>query len=1064
MSENNNKQDCDENLRFEQVQLLYRHFPLVLSSHLVLLVVVLGLLWNDINTSLLLLWCFINLCVIMARFWLRRCWLKNDAENKLSLDLDVWLKRFIIGIIGSGLVWGSIAALALLLQANITAQILVLLIIIGLAAGALNTSAYISSVFLAFIIPLFIPCVITFIWRNAHDDMFLLAIFLFYALALLITLRHNSKEWLESICLRLHSQNLEARLHALIDASPDLICLRDAAGRWQQANSAQLDFFGIDKDNYLNKTDRELDCLRNKEHKVPMDAFNIKPSHKTAKQNHWRGERHVHTENDECIFDVSHVPIMLDNKESVGSLYIAHDISSLVKIENIEALRARVLEKVAHGAPVKKSLHILALSMEQSCSDWHVSILLLDKDKKYLHHGVAPSLPEHYNNLVDGLEIGKNIGSCGSAAFLHKPIFIADIHKHENWNIAEFCTAAASIGMNACWSQPIFSHNNKLLGTFAVYLTEIGMPTIEQQSLLRNAAHLAGIAIARELSDQQLRLGSTVFQCSAEGMMVTDINANIVAINKAFTIITGYSEAEVIGNKPDILKSGRHDKSFYTSLWQHLHDVGMWQGEVWNRRKNGEIFAEWLTISSVLDDNDKVLQYVGIFSDITELKVSQEKLDHLAHHDPLTQLPNRLLLHARLKHALARAHQEQHQVAVLFIDLDRFKNVNDSLGHPIGDVLLQKCAQRLLQCVTEEDTIARLGGDEFIVVLECVNDSQIAATTARSMIELMAKPFHIEKHVMVIGASIGISLYPDDGYDVTQLLKNADTAMYRAKDGGRNAYHFYTEELTVDAVERFALENSLRQALVNDEFELYFQPMLSLNTHDIVTAEALVRWRHPEQGIILPDRFIPLAEETGLIESLGEWVLRAACIQAKQWQDQDLPAFNISVNLSARQLGGTNLVNIVLNILKETGLPPSSLELEITETSIIMHAEQALQNLKELRKLGITLSIDDFGTGYSSMDYLKRFSVHKLKIDQSFVRDIPGDRSNEAIVQAMIALGHSLNLTVIAEGVETHQQRQFLKKHDCDEMQGFLLSKPVEADTFSKLLSQHNSDWHLADK
>ncbi|MDX8376753.1 MAG: EAL domain-containing protein [Mariprofundales bacterium] len=1056
MFKNNNQQCYDQPLLLEQIQLLYGHTPLVLSSHIVLLLVALGLLWHEVDTSLFLLWCFINLGVVIARFWLWRCWLKYDADNKSSTDLDIWLRRFAMGIIGSGLVWGSIAALAML-QANITAQILLLLIISGLAGGALNTSAYISSIFLAFIIPLFLPCIIILVWRNAHDDMFLLAMFLFYALALLMILRHTGKEWLESIRLRLHSQNLEARLHALIDASPDLICLRDAAGRWQQANSAQLQFFGIDKDNYLNKTDRELDYLRKNEYKAPIDAFN-----KTDKQNHWRGERHVQTENGEYIFDVNHAPIVIDNQEEVGSLHIAHDITSLVQIENIEALRARVLEEVAHGAPVNKSLHILALSMEQSCPDWHVSILLLDKEGKHLLHGVAPSLPNHYNNLVDGLEIGENIGSCGSAAFLNKPIFIADIHKHENWNIAGFRTAAASIGMNACWSQPIFSHNNTLLGTFAVYLAEVGMPTVEQQSLLRNAAHLAGIAIARELSDQQLRLGSTVFQCSAEGMMVTDINANIVAINKAFTIITGYSEAEVIGNKPDILKSGRHDKSFYTSLWQHLHDIGIWQGEVWNRRKNGEIFAEWLTISSVRNDDDEVSQYVGIFSDITELKVSQEKLDHLAHHDPLTGLPNRLLLHARLKHALARAHQEQHQVAVLFIDLDRFKNVNDSLGHPIGDVLLQKCAQRLLQCVTEEDTIARLGGDEFIVVLECINDSQIAATTARSMIELMAKPFHIEKHVMVIGASIGISLYPDDGYDVTQLLKNADTAMYRAKDGGRNAYHFYTEELTVDAVERFALENSLRQALVNDEFELYFQPMLSLNTHDIVTAEALVRWRHPEQGIIMPDRFIPLAEETGLIESLGEWVLRAACIQAKQWQDQDLPAFNISVNLSARQLGGTDLVNIVRNILKETGLPPSSLELEITETSIIMHAEQALQNLKELRKLGITLSIDDFGTGYSSMDYLKRFSVHKLKIDQSFVRDIPGDRSNEAIVQAMIALGHSLNLTVIAEGVETHQQRQFLKKHNCDEMQGFLLSKPVEADTFSKLLSQHHTNWHLA--
>jgi diguanylate cyclase (GGDEF)-like protein/PAS domain S-box-containing protein len=558
---------------------------------------------------------------------------------------------------------------------------------------------------------------------------------------------------------------------------------------------------------------------------------------------------------------------------------------------------------------------------------------------------------------------------------------------------------------------------------------------------------------AQRKNESLLRQSATVFESASEGVLITNSDTKIIAANRAFTKITGYSEKDVLGKNPSVLKSGLHDREFYKAMWSSLLQQGEWKGEISGLRKNGEVFPKWQTISTVHDHEGRLTHYVSVFSDISHLKESEEKLHHLAHHDALTGLPNRPLLNARLEHSLQQANREGTNVAVLFLDLDHFKKVNDSLGHPVGDQLLQLVAKRLLASVREEDTVARLGGDELAIVLGSMEDARYASSVAREILDRLSKPFELEGRDVFVSASIGISVYPQDGRDVMTLLKNADAAMYMAKGEGRSKYHLYSKELTVRACESLALETNLYRALEREELLLHFQPQVSLQSGDIVGVEALVRWQHPEIGLVSPARFIPLAEENGLIGAIGKWVMHAACVQASAWQNDGLPPLRIAVNLSGRQLGQENLVQDVSDILEDTGLDPACLELELTESSLMKQAEHAVKALDALRELGTTIAVDDFGTGYSSLSYLKRFPVDRLKIDRTFVRDIPQDTSDVALAKAIVALGHSLNLTVVAEGVETHAQRELLASIGCDEMQGFLYSAPRTASELVSLLN-----------
>ena len=558
----------------------------------------------------------------------------------------------------------------------------------------------------------------------------------------------------------------------------------------------------------------------------------------------------------------------------------------------------------------------------------------------------------------------------------------------------------------------------------------------------------------RRRAEESLRLAAKVFENTQEGVMVTDANSRILSVNKAFTVITGYAEADVIGKSPAILSSGRHDANFYQALWQTLVEKGAWQGEIWNRSKTGEVYPEWLAISTVHDDRGGVVNYVGVFSDISQIKHSEAQLEHLAHHDPLTDLPNRVLFQSRLGHAIHVARRHEQRLGLLFLDMDGFKNINDSLGHPAGDELLQAIARRMTEHLRAVDTLARLGGDEFVILLENLRDSREAAIVAQNVLSLLLKPFPLEAGQEVfIGASIGISLFPDDADDATQLVRNADAALYQAKAQGRNTYRFYTEALTRSANERLRLESSLRRALEHNEFVLHYQPQISLRDGQLIGAEALVRWQSPEGILIPPAQFIPLAEETGLIRPLGEWVLRTACRQFHAWQVAGFPPVTLAVYLSSRQFEQRDLAICIGGILTETGFPADRLELEITESAIMEQGEHAIDTLEHLKRLGVALSIDDFGTGYSSLAYLKRFAVDKLKIDQSFIRDIPHNMNDKEIAATIIAMARNMKLHVLAEGVETEEQLAFLQLHGCDAFQGYLFSPPVPAIEFQKFLT-----------
>ncbi|MEW8017102.1 MAG: EAL domain-containing protein [Candidatus Thiodiazotropha endolucinida] len=554
------------------------------------------------------------------------------------------------------------------------------------------------------------------------------------------------------------------------------------------------------------------------------------------------------------------------------------------------------------------------------------------------------------------------------------------------------------------------------------------------------------LRMAHRIAEEKLRLADRAFQNTAEGITVTDASGNIVSTNPAFEAITGYSHEEVLGQNPRVLKSGHHPDTFYNEMWDTLLLTGHWRGEIWNRRKNGDAYPEWLTISAVKDGNDETTHYVGVFTDISQIKEAQDQINFLAHHDALTRLPNRALFRERFDHALMHARRENTSIALLFLDLDRFKTVNDTLGHPVGDQVLLEVSKRMNQIIRASDTLARLGGDEFVLLLEEQTDAQHAAVVARKLIDLFSRPMIIGEHELVVTASIGITLYPNDGDDSDKLIRHADRAMYEAKQQGRNTYRFFTQALTEGALERLMMENDLRRAVARNELILHYQPIVNLETRQLQGIEALVRWQHPEQGLIAPGLFIELAEEIGIIGEIGQWVLRAACSQLARWDRDGFKVPRISVNLSVQQIDREGLITMVSEELNSSGLSPERLELEVTESMLIRNPELSRTVLSELRTLGVKFAIDDFGTGYSSLAYLKLLPLDHLKIDQSFVRDIGKDANDETIVRAIIAMSKSLGLESVAEGVEEAHQARFLQQAGSDLAQGYLYSRPLPAD------------------
>jgi len=553
-------------------------------------------------------------------------------------------------------------------------------------------------------------------------------------------------------------------------------------------------------------------------------------------------------------------------------------------------------------------------------------------------------------------------------------------------------------------------------------------------------------------TEEQMDLAAKVFDSSIEGITITDARGTIQAVNKAFTHITGYSPEEAIGQKPNILKSDRHDEAFYRNMWSTLLAEGKWEGEIWNRRKSGEVYPERLTITAITDEYGQVTHNVAVFHDMSEIRSYEEQLHFHAYHDALTGLPNRLLMLDRFSVALGQAQRLHKQVAVLVLDLDNFKHINDSLGHNIGDVLLQQVAQRLKEGIGGDHTVGRLGGDDFAILIEQCEDEQDAVRMAEKAIGLFAKPFNLAIYETFVTVTIGITFFPSDGNDADTLLKNAELAMYRAKEEGKNKYQLFTTAMNAKVVHRLSLENSLRKALDNHEFLVYYQPRVAAATGRILGMEALVRWQSKDGRLISPLDFIPLAEETGLVIPLGEQVLRQACRDTRQWLEKSKDLV-VSVNLSPRQFMQEDLVRTITGILRETGLPPSQLELEITEGAVMTNEQAALAQLLELKALGIRLALDDFGTGYSSLHYLRRLPIHTLKIDRSFIKDLPGEPNSAAIAATILSLAQALHLEVVAEGVENAEQLNFLRRLNCNEIQGYLFSPPVPRAAFAAFLN-----------
>ncbi|MBT2298366.1 phosphodiesterase DibA [Pseudomonas fluorescens] len=544
---------------------------------------------------------------------------------------------------------------------------------------------------------------------------------------------------------------------------------------------------------------------------------------------------------------------------------------------------------------------------------------------------------------------------------------------------------------------------------------------------------------------ERLRQAAAVFDCTREGVLVTDPNGLIVHVNRAFMTITGYARDEVLGRRPNLFKSGRHGPDFYQEMFASLGSLGEWSGEIWNRRKSGEIYPQWQTIRIVRDDSGQVSHYVAVFSDISAIKDSEHELAYLAHHDPLTGLPNRLLFSDRAEQALTSSQLHKRGCALLLVDLDHFKNINDSLGHHVGDQLLKSVAERFRGLFAPGVTLARLGGDEFAVLVENCSQPGQAAILAQRIIDALKEPVCLDNQLLFINASVGISLFPGDALSAGQLLRNADSALFKAKSAGRDGYALYTEELTAHAQQRVEIASELRRALQQQELRVHYQPVHDLATSRLIGVEALVRWEHPQRGLVSPAEFIPIAERTGLIAQIDTWVMEQACRQMRQWQEAGVALSFVAVNVSSRLFARRELYEQVARVLHVSGLDPACLELEVTESAVMDDPEVALEQMHRLRELGVRLAIDDFGTGYSSLLRLKRLPVQKLKIDQGFVAGLPWDEDDAAIVQVIIALARSMGMQVQAEGIEQREQAAFLLEHACGMGQGYWFGRPVAA-------------------
>ncbi len=876
--------------------------------------------------------------------------------------------------------------------------------------------------------------------------------------------------------VELERQNVELRrneqLMMLIEAIPDAVFLKDGEGRWQIINQSAKQMFQLHDLPWQGKTEMEL--------------ADLQPSFRAAHEGCLAGderaweagrllvgeERFADEAGQYVIVETRKVPMFDKDGRRKGLMVIGRDIT---KHKVLEARNERLTKLYKALSEINQA--IVRMDDESALFPLVCRIAVDFGGLKLAWIGqvneanglIEPVASYGEVGYLNGLvisskeDVPEGRGNTGIAFRENRNVIVNNLQNSEIAMPWRERSLRCDFGSSGAF--PI-QRAGKPFAVLSVYHAHIDAFDAEMTGLLEEMSRDISFALdnfdrenKRKQAERDLRIAATAFE-TQEGIVITDRDNRILRVNRAFTRLTGYSAAEAIGRTPAMLKSGRQDATFYRSLWETLIRDKFWQGELWNRRKNGEAYPEWLTITAVLDAEGQVTHYVGVFSDITFRKEADEKIHRLAFHDPLTNLPNRSLLQDRLQQAMMTSARSQRQCALLFIDLDNFKTLNDTRGHDVGDLLLIEVAKRLQDCVRDSDTVARLGGDEFVVMLEDLSeDAQQAAAVARDVGEKILasinRPFDLQGFEYHSSSSIGISLFRGNGIDMHDLIKHADTAMYQAKTAGRNTLRFFDPDKQTELEMHAALMDDLRQALPLRQLKLYYQ--VQVNEHGVMGAEVLLRWQHPEKGLILPMEFIPLAEETGLIVPIGVWVLQTACKQLKAWQADPLTShLQLAVNVSARQFRQPDFVEQVFEVLKETGVDPFKLglEFELTESLVLHDIDDSIGKMQALRDMGIRFSLDDFGTGQSSLSYLKRLPLDQIKIDQSFVRDVATDQNDAVIVRTIIGMAENLGLNIIAEGVETEQQRDFLERNGCLAHQGYLFGTPLPIEEFQEQLQQ----------
>lgn len=812
-------------------------------------------------------------------------------------------------------------------------------------------------------------------------------------------------------------RSTERQLQFLTNNVPVFIAQCDAEKRYRFVNRPYAELFGLTQQDLIGKHVRQI--LGEQNYAITKPYMDLALSGKAVSYDHLLQSG----PNDERAILVKYEPEHDINGHIVGFIAAISDITERKQAEQATTRTRDLLQSIIEHAPVR--------------------IFWKDPQLRYLGANTLFAKDAGYasvEQLVNKTDVDM---AWKEQAELYRIDDLAVIDS--NTSKLDFEELQTTPDGRTTWLRtskvPLHDANDQIIGVLGIYqdITE------------------------RKKAESELRKLSQVVEQNPNPILITDVDANIEYVNQAFIDLTGYSRDEVIGQNPRILNSNKTPASVYKEMWSHLNRGKLWRGELINKRKDGREYIDLTLIAPVRQPDGQITHYFSIKENITRRKQAEERIEKLAHFDQLTGLPNRELLLIRFKFAFGMAKRNSRPLAVFFLDLDRFKNVNDTLGHSIGDQLLIAVAGRIKGAIREEDTVSRLGGDEFILILPNTHENG-AAHVAGKLIKAISEPYHINQHELIITPSIGISIYPNDGDDFETLSKNADAAMYRVKQAGRNNFCFYAPEMQEHSARALRLESALRHALSRNELQLYYQPQVSIKDGLIVGAEALLRWRHPELGMVPPNEFIPIAEDSGQITQIGAWVLRTAARQLKQWKTSGMPGISVAVNLSAVQFLQANLSELVTQILDETNLPYDSLELELTEAVAMGDPETAIEVMDKLHALGIRMSIDDFGTGYSSLSYLKKFKVAKLKIDQSFVRDITEDPEDKAIVGAIINMATSLGIKTIAEGVETSSQLAFLRLQGCDEVQGYYFSKPLPADQFEAFVhaSMNNSLGHTA--